>query len=52
MSPFFFGSVGYVGIRSVLAGGQIDPGWWLIRLLLTTKQAEVRHEELKLKQAV
>ncbi len=23
MSPFFFGSVGYVGIRSVLAGGQI-----------------------------
>src|SRR5436309_1462888 len=33
-----------------LAGGQGDPGWWLIRLLLTTKQAEVRHEELKLKQ--
>src|SRR2546430_2262680 len=36
--------------RFALAGGQIDPGWWLIRLLLTTKQAEVRHEELKLKQ--
>jgi len=36
--------------RFALAGGQTDPGWWLIRLLLTTKQAEVRHEELKLKQ--
>jgi len=23
VSPFFFGSIGYVGIRSVLAGGQI-----------------------------
>lgn len=36
--------------RFALAGGQIDPGWWLIRLLLRTNQAEVRHEELKLKQ--
>jgi stearoyl-CoA desaturase (delta-9 desaturase) len=36
--------------RFALAPGQTDPGWWLIRLLLTTKQAEVRHEELKLKQ--
>jgi stearoyl-CoA desaturase (delta-9 desaturase) len=36
--------------RFALASGQKDPGWWLIRLLLTTKQAEVRHEELKLKQ--
>ena len=36
--------------RFALAPGQVDPGWWLIRLLLTTKQAEVRHEELKLKQ--
>jgi stearoyl-CoA desaturase (delta-9 desaturase) len=38
--------------RFALAGGQIDPGWWLIRLLLRTNQAEVRHEELKLKQPV
>jgi len=38
--------------RFALAGGQVDPGWWLIRVLLRTKQAEVRHEELKLKQAV
>jgi stearoyl-CoA desaturase (Delta-9 desaturase) len=36
--------------RFSLAGGQVDPGWWLIRLLLRTNQAEVRHEELKLKQ--
>jgi stearoyl-CoA desaturase (delta-9 desaturase) len=36
--------------RFALAGGQTDPGWWLIRLLLATNQAEVRHEELKLKQ--
>ena len=38
--------------RFALAPGQTDPGWWLIRLLLRTKQAEVRHEELKLKQPV
>jgi stearoyl-CoA desaturase (Delta-9 desaturase) len=36
--------------RFALARGQIDPGWWLIRLLLRTRQAELRHEELKLKQ--
>ena len=36
--------------RFALAPGQTDPGWWLIRLLLSTGQAEVRHEELKLKQ--
>jgi len=36
--------------RFALAPGQTDPGWWLIRLLLKTNQAEVRHEELKLKQ--
>ena len=36
--------------RFALAGGQADPGWWLIRLLVGTNQAELRHEELKLKQ--
>ena len=36
--------------RFALARGQTDPGWWLIRLLLSTGHAEVRHEELKLKQ--
>jgi stearoyl-CoA desaturase (delta-9 desaturase) len=36
--------------RFALARGEADPGWWLIRLLLRTKQAEVRHEEVKLKQ--
>ncbi len=34
-----------------LAGGETDPGWWLIRLLLRTNQAEVRHEDVKLKQS-
>jgi stearoyl-CoA desaturase (delta-9 desaturase) len=38
--------------RFALARGQVDPGWWLIRLLLRSNQAEVRHEELRLKQAV
>src|SRR5947208_3713146 len=33
--------------RFALAGGQIDPGWWLLRLLLTTKQAKDRLAELK-----
>jgi stearoyl-CoA desaturase (Delta-9 desaturase) len=36
--------------RFALAGGQADPGWWLIRLLLQANQAELRHEEVKLKQ--
>ena len=36
--------------RFALASGQTDPGWWLIRALLRTKQAELRHEDLKLKQ--
>jgi len=36
--------------RFALDKGQADPGWWLIRLLLRTKVAEVRHEEVKLRQ--
>ena len=36
--------------RFALGRGQGDPGWWLIRLLLSTNQAHLRHEELKLKQ--
>jgi stearoyl-CoA desaturase (Delta-9 desaturase) len=36
--------------RFSLAGGETDPGWWLIRLLVRAKQAELRHEEVKLKQ--
>ena len=35
--------------RFALDRGQTDPGWWLIRLLLRTNQASVRHEEIKLK---
>jgi stearoyl-CoA desaturase (delta-9 desaturase) len=37
--------------RFALDGGQSDPGWWLIRLLLRTHQAELRHEEIKLKRS-
>ena len=36
--------------RFALGRGEADPGWWLIRFLLRTKQAEVRHAEIKLKQ--
>ena len=36
--------------RFALGRGQGDPGWWLIRLLVRTNQAELRHEEIKLKQ--
>jgi stearoyl-CoA desaturase (delta-9 desaturase) len=36
--------------RFALDPRQADPGWWLIRLLLRTHQAEVRHEEVKLRQ--
>jgi stearoyl-CoA desaturase (delta-9 desaturase) len=30
---------------------EIDPGWWLVRLLTRTRLATVRHEDVKLKQA-
>ena len=36
--------------RFSLARGQRDPGWWLVRLLVRTGNASLRHEELKLKQ--
>ena len=36
--------------RFALADGETDPGWWLVRLLVLAKQAEVRHEDVKLKQ--
>jgi stearoyl-CoA desaturase (delta-9 desaturase) len=36
--------------RFALDRGQIDPGWWLVRLLVRSDLASVRHEELKLKQ--
>jgi stearoyl-CoA desaturase (delta-9 desaturase) len=38
--------------RFALDRGQIDPGWWLVRLLVRTDLASVRHEEIKLKQPV
>jgi stearoyl-CoA desaturase (Delta-9 desaturase) len=37
--------------RFALDRGQCDPGWWLIRLLVRTNQAGLRHEEIKLKQS-
>lgn len=36
--------------RFALDRGQVDPGWWLVHLLVRTKAATLRHEELKLKQ--
>lgn len=36
--------------RFALDRGQVDPGWWLVHLLVRTKAATIRHEELKLKQ--
>ena len=36
--------------RFALGAGQTDPGWWLVRLLVRTGVASVRHDEVKLKQ--
>ncbi|GAC1592910.1 MAG: hypothetical protein NVS3B21_13260 [Acidimicrobiales bacterium] len=38
--------------RLSLAKGEIDPGWWLIRILGSTRLATVRHTEVKLRSAV
>ena len=38
--------------RFALGRGQRDPGWWLVRLLVRTNVASLRHEKLKLKQPV
>ena len=37
--------------RLSLAKGEIDPGWWLIRILGSTRLATVRHTEVKLRSA-
>jgi stearoyl-CoA desaturase (delta-9 desaturase) len=36
--------------RFDLDRGQIDPGWWLVRGLVRTNLASLRHEDVKLKQ--
>jgi stearoyl-CoA desaturase (delta-9 desaturase) len=36
--------------RFALDRAQIDPGWWLVRLLVRSDLATVRHNEVKLKQ--
>lgn len=36
--------------RFALDRGQVDPGWWLVRLLVRADLASIRHDELKLKQ--
>jgi len=38
--------------RFCLGPRQRDPGWWLVRLLVRTNAASLRHEELKFKQPV
>lgn len=35
--------------RFSLHRGEIDPGWWLVRVLVACRLAEVRHEDVKLK---
>jgi stearoyl-CoA desaturase (delta-9 desaturase) len=37
--------------RFALHRGEIDPGWWLVRLLTTLHLAHVRHDDVKLKSA-
>ena len=37
--------------RLALAPGQVDPGWWLVRLLVWRGWATVRHSEVHLKAA-
>jgi stearoyl-CoA desaturase (delta-9 desaturase) len=37
--------------RLALAAGQVDPGWWLVRLLVWRGWATVRHSEVHLKAA-
>lgn len=36
--------------RFSLSRGELDPGWWLVRLLVRTRLATVRHQDAKLKQ--
>jgi stearoyl-CoA desaturase (delta-9 desaturase) len=37
--------------KFALAKGEIDPGWWLIRVLARFHLASIRHDEVKLKSA-
>jgi stearoyl-CoA desaturase (delta-9 desaturase) len=37
--------------KFALHPGEIDPGWWLIRVLMSLKLARIRHEEVHLKAA-
>jgi stearoyl-CoA desaturase (delta-9 desaturase) len=35
--------------RFSLHSGEIDPGWWFVRMLVALKLAHVRHDEVHLK---
>jgi stearoyl-CoA desaturase (delta-9 desaturase) len=37
--------------RFSFAAGQIDPGWWFVRVLVRCRLATIRHHEVKLKHA-
>jgi stearoyl-CoA desaturase (delta-9 desaturase) len=37
--------------RFSLARGELDPGWWLVRVLVVLRLARVRHEDVHLKTA-
>ena len=41
-----------ISARFALDAGQVDPGSWLVRFLVRRHLATVRHEDIKLKQAV
>jgi stearoyl-CoA desaturase (Delta-9 desaturase) len=36
--------------RFALGRGEVDPGWWVIRVLVASRQASLRHDAVKLKQ--
>jgi stearoyl-CoA desaturase (Delta-9 desaturase) len=36
--------------RFALGRGEVDPGWWVVRVLLASRQASLRHDGVKLKQ--
>ena len=37
--------------RFSLKPGELDPGWWLVRVLVAFRLAHVRHDEVHLKTA-
>jgi hypothetical protein len=34
-----------------LQRGELDPGWWFVRMLVALRLARLRHEDVRLKRA-